>query len=448
MKERFRRWLRELRRPGVALAALLLTALIGFGVYTAVRFYRAESYYRAAQRALARLDFVEARADLRLCLEIGGEDPDVRLLLAKTARRAGNYEEADQQLENYEKLPGSIREEVDLERLLQLAQRGSLGSVEKPLHYFVIHKHPHKVLILEALTQGYLQTYRLPQALQCVKLWLAEEPDNALALYWRGHIYELLQSHTEALADYRRVVELDPGHQVARLALANLLVLGSQPQEALHHYELLLENDSGNPVKLVGLARCRVALGQTAQARKELDLVLRRYPKNVLALYLRGKLEFDARDPGAAEPWLKKAVTLAPFDPLAVYHYHLCLKQLKREKEAAPWLKRFNDIDTAKKKLAGLTKKMVNDPTNPDLRFEAGKIFLDTQQDGQGLRWMASALQEDPNHRPTRQYLANYFRKIGKPELAAEQQQILDRLGAPGRSRGIKGAGEQGKSPG
>jgi Tfp pilus assembly protein PilF len=45
-------------------------------------------------------------------------------------------------------------------------------------------------------------------------------------------------------------------------------------------------------------------------------------------------------------------------------------------------------------------------------------IFLKNGQDKEGLRWLASALQEDPAHRPTCQALADYYSRQGDAEAA------------------------------
>jgi Tfp pilus assembly protein PilF len=78
---------------------------------------------------------------------------------------------------------------------------------------------------------------------------------------------------------------------------------------------------------------------------------------------------------------------------------------------------------------------MIHNPRDPNLRYKAGRIFLDSRQDAEGLRWLSSALQEDPNHRPTHQLLADYYRKNGKTELAEEHQRVLLRLG-PAKTQG------------
>ena len=49
-------------------------------------------------------------------------------------------------------------------------------------------------------------------------------------------------------------------------------------------------------------------------------------------------------------------------------------------------------------RLDELTRQISIAPHNADLRFEAGQIMLRNGQETEGLRWLASALQEDPSH--------------------------------------------------
>src|SRR5439155_24567809 len=153
-------------------------------------------------------------------------------------------------------------EEVTLERDLIRAQRGDVAGVENQLLRFIEHDHPDTLLILEALCQGYIKSYRLPHALRCLERWLERRPDDVQALLWRAEVEQLRSSTQEALADYRRVVELSPEHDSARLRLAELLAAEHQPAEAVPHFERLRQRQPANPPVLLGLARCRALAGR------------------------------------------------------------------------------------------------------------------------------------------------------------------------------------------
>src|SRR5262249_41821392 len=135
--------------------------------------------------------------------------------------------------------------------------------------------HPDSVLLLEALTWGYLKTFRLPQADHTLKLWLEREPDNVQALLWRAEVIERGgQDYFKVLEYYDRVVDLEPENDPPRLRLADVLLLVNQPEDALAHFEQLRDRQPDNPAVLRGVARCWVGLGRLEEARRLLDAVL------------------------------------------------------------------------------------------------------------------------------------------------------------------------------
>src|SRR5262249_49954161 len=157
------------------------------------------------ERALQTYDFSKARAHLLLCLDAWPKSPEVHFLLARTARRSGDYEEAKLRLAKCEE-HGGIPENIELERLLQRAQRAELAGIEALLWTYVRRDHPDKTMILEAMTTGYMQTFRLPQAVETLNLWLEREPENVQALFWRGQAMDHLRRYSEARESYQRAV--------------------------------------------------------------------------------------------------------------------------------------------------------------------------------------------------------------------------------------------------
>src|SRR5262249_4733215 len=155
-------------------------------------------------------------------------------LAARVARLALEYREADRQLRDCQRL-GGARAAIDLERQMIRAQRGDLTQVDRKLMTQVEGGHPESLLILEALSRGYLQNFRLEEALRCLQLWLERRPDAVQALLWRGEVWERLLHTEDALADYRRALELAPERDDDRLHLAEVLITARQPQEAARH---------------------------------------------------------------------------------------------------------------------------------------------------------------------------------------------------------------------
>ena len=158
----------ELRlHPLLISLSVSLLLLIGLGSYSGIQVIRAEHQLRAARRALEQSDLNGARAHLAVCLALSPQSTEVHFLAAQAARRSGNFDKAEQYLDECRRL-GCAQEALDLERALSSAQRGDLARVEDYLLSGIDKDRPEVVLILEALAQGYLETYRFADALHCL----------------------------------------------------------------------------------------------------------------------------------------------------------------------------------------------------------------------------------------------------------------------------------------
>ncbi len=395
------------RRPRLLAFTLTLLGLAVLGAYPGGRLFWRYYQRRAAQQALERRDFGEARARLAQCLQTWPEDAELALLAARAARRDGDLEEANQFLQRCKQLggdPGAL----ELERALLIAQQGDPAQVENHLLARVNKRPEEAELILEALAQGCLKSQRLPEALYCLDQWLERQPDNVPALLWRGQVQERWNDLEEAVASYRRAVAVDPGHAKARRLLALALVRTDLAGEAVEHLELLRQQSPGDAEVLLGLARGRRSLGQVDEARRLLDQVLAAEPHNAEALAERGKLALQTGRPDEAEVHLRRALALAPYDREANYTFYLCLRQQGREEEAARARQAVERIRADLQRVSELRRQIAASPRDASLRCEVGQIFLRNGQTREGLRWLQSALQLDPGHAEARQALARY----------------------------------------
>ena len=56
---------------------------------------------------------------------------------------------------------------------------------------------------------------------------------------------------------------------------------------------------------------------------------------------------------------------------------------------------------------------------------QAGEIFLAIGNDREGVRWLESALREDPHHQATHRVLRDYYARVGRADLAFVHQRAL-----------------------
>jgi tetratricopeptide (TPR) repeat protein len=352
------------------------------------------------------------------CLEIWPNSGKIHFLAAQVARRLEDASDAAYHLELAEKA-GWVDEAIDLERVLLHVQLGESESAANALAAFVQDDHSENALILEALSRGYLQTYQLRRALDCLNRWLEIQPDNTQALLWRGQTHFLLGLSDQSLADYSRVVELDSEEDAARAKLADLLLTSNQARQALYHFSRLDDKKPDDAEVLVGLARCQEELGQTDEAIQLLDRLLVRNANSAPALAARGRLALAVGQPAAAERWLRRSLSLAPFEREPLYYLYRSLEAQKRPKEAQELLPLIERIDADRAQLVELRKAIMDYPHDAKLRCKMGEILMRNGQDQEGRRWLVSALKEDPHHCPTHAALASYYRKAGDTQRAA-----------------------------
>jgi predicted Zn-dependent protease len=413
------------------LTAAALTG-IGIGAWRITVEVQASRDLREGRAALVRGEFDLARERLANCLKTWPGSAEAHFLSARAARRTGDLAAAARSLnvaERYEWVP----EAIDLERALIAVQTGSLANVENYLIHCVSKDHPDTDLILEVLVPLYIQNYRLTQAQAYLQEWVKRKPDAVRAWLLLGDVDERLQLTKDAADAYAEAVGRGPDQRDAQLRLAKVLVELHRAAEAQPHFEELLRKTPQDAEVRLGLARCHIDLGHGDQARALLDELFKeqvkadavlQQPGHAEALAERGRLELEAGRASEAEPWLRQAVESKPFEVPFLYLLLRCLKQRDKEAEAAALQVKLHQCEEALNRLRALTKAIAQSPHDAELRYEAGVIFLNNGQEREGLRWLESALREDPLHAVTHEKLAQYYETSGQKERA-EQHRTL-----------------------
>ncbi len=420
------------RRPARSAAVVMLLALIGAGAWGIAVQIGASFDLRAARIAVEHAHNRQARLHLEAYRKVWPRDPDALLLAARTARRMGVFQAAEDFLDQYESVRGKDDDNLILERVLLQAQRGRLDRVRDYCEARVRDNHPDAPLVLEAEASGLMRVYRMFEADDRIQTWLKLRPDDPQALLLQGNLFDLESRSAEAVADYRKVVQLDPENEDARLRLAADLLQGHEGGEALPHLEYLQKRRPDDPPVLMRLAQCRLLLGQTDEAKKILDDVLARQPRYPEALAMRGKLARQDGNLPEAEKWLREAVAADPGAYEARYHLYLCLNDQGKEAESKEQLARLNVMDEDLKEIQEIIGgKMQQTPNDPELHYKAGMIALRSGATEEGVRWLESALELDPKYAPAHKTLALYYQQIGDPGRAAHHSELAQAAPRP-----------------
>ena len=402
------------RRPGLAVAALALLAAVGYGARVGVAFGAAEYHRRAAAGDLDRRDFVAARGHLDAALAWRPEDGGLLLLAARAARRDGDLVTAARLLDaagRQRLVPAGL----GLERALLRVQDGDLHAGEGELLARLQGDAPDAALVLEVLVPAYMREFELVPAYQWLEYWLKRDPGDARARLWMSDVAERLGVPQLAIESARAAAAADPESAAARRHSGRLLLRARQPQEALGHFEWLVTHAPGDREARLGLARCRRELGQDGEAVRVLDGLLKDDSRDPAALAERGTVDLNAGRPADALPRLAEAARGMPSEPDVLYGYALCLEQCGKPDEARAVRARLErcraDLDRVKE----LRVAIARSPHDPALRCEAGAILMRNDQAREGVRWVESALREDPGYAPAKKLLAEYREGTGKP---------------------------------
>ena len=298
--------------PGARIAALLV---IVFGVLLHLGWSAWNAFgIRAAEKALSRRDFAEARQRLANQLRTYPTESRVIMLAAQAARRHGEVEEATRLLDDAQQANADL-DEVELERALIRLQTGDMESASHFLD--ACEAHPDAAptpLILETLIIGSLKRLELSLAERSLELWEAiceSAPDRIQGWIWRGDLSIRLGDVETALQRYREVLDAVPENDSVRRRLAELTV-SYAPRESLVHLDVLqatLPHDDG---LFLLRAKCHRTLGEVERADELLAEILVNSGSNYDAMLERGLIAMDLRRFDAAEDWIRAAMEIHP----------------------------------------------------------------------------------------------------------------------------------------
>ena len=417
------------RRPGRNLGILALLALIGSACAAAGLFLWFDYHLRAARRAAELGHNPVAIEHLRQCRRLRPDSPEVLLLSARVARCSGAWGEAETLLDRYWELRGDD-EALVFERLLLRATQGEEEATRLLLRTRTGADDPSAAVAWEAVVSGLIYRFRLKDAEDEIGRWLERYPDSPPALLALGKLQEQREETSEPLQTYRRLVEIDPEHDQARMRMTGILMLLSQADEALPHLEYLRTRLPQHPELLVQSAQALDILGRVDEARATLDDCLRLHPDHASALLERGRIARRDGDAKLAETYLSRAVRLDPGNVTGRYQYSLVLTLNGKKAEAARQeeaVQRIQaDVQRIKDLLQGRLQQKADDPS---AYHEVASIALRAGRPKEALRWLLEALRVDPDHAPTHRTLAALYHDMGNPILSSRHRAIAQRLG-------------------
>lgn len=385
---------------------------------------------RRLEVAIAGRDWLAACAALDR-LEAGRPiEPENRFLRGRLLRRQGDLLDAEAYFAAAVAAgfdPAAVRRQ----RLLATAQSGEILAVEDDILQLAEAGVDDELAeeCYEAMVEGYVKAYRLREASQAIDLWLRWQPDNPLAYYWRGVVFETGEKWGEARAAYATAVAKAPRLYTPRRALARMERETARLPEAARQFEACLAQRPDEPAALLGLAGVRLVQGErrTAAALYEHALTLginRERRAEPLAELAQMAVEDGAADRGLA--FIDEAITIDPRSARFRRIRAAALVQLGRDAEAAEEQEVARALSEAQVELTRLIRDALSYPDDADRRVAVGLFLLGQGLDAEGSRWLQLALQIDPRQAAAHRALAELWERQGDPARAAVHRRGLE----------------------
>lgn len=384
---------------------------------------------RSARHALAEGRIDDALTQLVSAESLQPDRPELLFLLARANRRANHLQSALEYLNRAEKA-GWSADEIRQQRSLLLVQSGQFGRAERFLETALRRGVDDQLAeeIYEALAKGYLKTYRLGDALFCLKYWIEWKPQEVGPRLMLADIKERVEDWKGAVAAYRSVLKIDPSLSEPNRRLADNLLMLQDVDGARRCYSRALELAPEDISAQIGRAKCDRRLARTKAATRQFEQLLKgdlsaRQRVEVL-IELAQILLRDERKPKDAIDLLLEAEKLAPHNhrvnaALAVAYRKIGNSGLARihDEKSAAGLRRLN-------RLTEVTRLLVQSPKDAGLRYEAGMIFMEQGMKRAGAEWLTTVLMFDPHHRGAHRALAEYYEEAGDREAACRHRKL------------------------
>jgi len=418
-------WLRISRRTGF-LFGLLLVAL---GVLIVFSGDLLLSYRLAgARQSLRQRDWDAALAALDRAKGRGQATAKWHYLRACALRRNGRLQDVQKELALASEL-GWNDQDIQRQRLLLKAQSGRIKESESELKELIQASEGDEAAeeIYEAMARGYLTSFHVADATQCLRFWIDFQPDNPLPHLWLADLYQRLEN-TQAAADgYQKVLEIKPNHLEARLKLAKALAEQLKLDEAADEFQKCIEQSADSGPAFLGLADCKRRQGETEAAKSLLyDALLCDLTgdEQATALSALGQMALEDRDYAPAIGMLEQSIALSPAEPPSHLALAASLSAVGQKDRADAHRDQARQLAERHNRLVSVTRQSVMQPDNADLRCEAGLILMEQGFLAAGAQWLQTAVRIDPKHRSAHRGLASYYREIGDLERARQHESL------------------------
>jgi tetratricopeptide (TPR) repeat protein len=398
----------------IVVAAVITTPLayLGYKQYESSRLARSVEDVVAARRYDEAGDLVRRWARER---PDSADAQYYRAWLALVAQQPG---------EAFEAIEQAARLGCDPRRLsplkgIYMARGGHINEAEPILREAFEQDREPRAEVAKELARIYLTTYRLPRAAVAIERWRALVPTDPQPYLWSNEVVSRSDGDSSLLIrNFRAALERDPNLADARRGLAEQLSKERRFDEADEVYREHLHRNPTDASALVGQGRDAFHQGDLDGAVKDFEAALAVAPRHRDALKELAQADLRLGRHDQACRRFELLIQLEPYDPEVHASYARGLElsgdpaRARSEAELAARLRKEAD------EMSQLQYNLQQNPNDLASRFAVARWLLEHGRADEGLKWTKEIFRADPDHRPTHEALAEYYRKRGDAGLA------------------------------
>lgn len=375
------------------------------------------------QSSIDREDLSQARLLLQQFVAQRPTDAEGLYLLGSVARRQGDFLTFRNCME-LAQTQGWPEAAIDFQTKLQGIQ---LGKLDPAQHNELLTKGDQGVenavisdsvaaQIYQAIAYGHLSNYRLKEAWEASEFWLQWQPKSVAAHLLKADIYERIGDPASSIKELELILTIDPTHPISRAKLGRLLTEANRIDEALNYLSTLVNEKLTTPAIQIDYAEALLRSGKSAEAKNALQdafkIGLGRTDR-AKASSTRGRIYMEEGKWEAAAADLLVAIEIAPDDSAAHIALSNTLTRLGQNELADQYRERgtalLQSANENFRKIREILAQVLERPTDPGLRTSVGKLMIEQGKIPEGLRWIETALQYDPNYAPALEIMRQYY---------------------------------------
>lgn len=353
-------------------------------------------------------DPVAAEVELRKAIELKFAADQVTPALARAMLAQGKFKKAIDELGKASLTSAEAKADLKTSMGQAYAQLGNLDAAQGAFDEAVAGKGDYAPALLgQARLKAMAQD--LPRAKEMVEAILVKAPQNAEAWHFKGDLLRAEARSDEAIAAYRKVIEIRPQMLTAHAAIIMLHMGGNKPDLAGKQLEAMQKVAAKAPLTLYMEALTAYGQKNMALAKTATDALLKVQPDNPQALQLAGIIAYDGRSDIQAQDYLSKALQRSPG---FVHGRRVLVLSYLRSGQPT-------------KALATLQPLLQGKDTEASWLALAGETYMQSGDAATAAEYFAKAAKTDPKNTRTQTALALARMQTGRADQAfAELEQI------------------------